>query len=300
MTRLLAPLRTPSHAIAIRLGGALLLALVAATPSSGDTPGADSVAGAPAGVAAGSLPKALEGVRFDQRLGEDLPLDLPLRDESGREVRLGEFFGKRPVILSLGYYGCPMLCPLVMDGLVRSLKPLTFSAGQEFDVVTVSIDPEEGATDASRRREQSLDRYDRSGTEDGWHFLTASPESIRKLTDAVGFRYSRDPVTGQYAHAAGVVVVTPKGEIARYLFGAEYSPRDLRLALVEASENKIGALTDQILLFCFHYDPAAGRYSAVALGSLRAAGVLTVLAIAGFIGLALWREKRTAAARGVS
>jgi protein SCO1 len=290
------------RALATGLLAASILLSLCAAPSLGDTPGANDAAGAPSGVAAGSLPKALEGVRFDQRLGEDLPLDLPLRDEHGREVRLGDFFGERPVILSLGYYGCPMLCPLVMDGLVRSLKPLTFSAGSEFDVVTVSIDPEEGATDASKRREQSLDRYDRAGSEDGWHFLTASPESIRQLTDAVGFRYSRDPVTGQYAHAAGVVVATPQGEIARYLFGAEYSPRDLRLALVEASENKIGALTDQILLFCFHYDPAAGRYSAVALGSLRAAGVLTVLAIVGFIAFSLRREKRTAArtARGVS
>jgi protein SCO1 len=299
MTRRYATLRICT---AMRLGGPVLLALLAATPSLGDTPGAAGAAGSAASVAAGSLPKALEGVRFDQRLGEHLPLDLVLLDERGEEARLGDFFGERPVILSLGYYGCPMLCPLVMDGLVRSLKPLTFSAGQEFDVVTVSIEPDEGADDASRRREQSLDRYDRAGSDAGWHFLTASPESIARLTDAVGFRYSRDPTTREYAHAAGVVVATPRGEIARYLFGAEFSPRDLRLALVEASENRIGALSDQLLLFCFHYDPAAGRYSAVALGSLRTAGVLTVVALAGFIGLALWREKRIAArtARGVS
>jgi protein SCO1 len=299
MTRRHATLRMRT---AIRLCGSVLLALLAATPSLGDTPGAAGAAGSAASVAAGSLPKALEGVRFDQRLGEHLPLDLVLRDERGKEVRLGEFFDERPVVLSLGYYGCPMLCPLVMDGIVRSLKPLTFSAGQEFDVVTVSIDPDEGADDASRRREQSLDRYDRAGSDAGWHFLTASPESIARLTDAVGFRYSRDPATREYAHAAGVVVATPRGEIARYLFGAEFSPRDLRLALVEASENRIGALSDQLLLFCFHYDPAAGRYSAVALGSLRAAGVLTVVALAGLIGLALWREKRIAArtAKGVA
>jgi protein SCO1/2 len=299
MTRRHATLRMRT---AIRLCGSVLLALLAATPSLGDTPGAAGAAGSAASVAAGSLPKALEGVRFDQRLGEHLPLDLVLRDERGNQVRLGEFFDERPVVLSLGYYGCPMLCPLVMDGIVRSLKPLTFSAGQEFDVVTVSIDPDEGADDASRRREQSLDRYDRAGSDAGWHFLTASPESIARLTDAVGFRYSRDPATREYAHAAGVVVATPRGEIARYLFGAEFSPRDLRLALVEASENRIGALSDQLLLFCFHYDPAAGRYSAVALGSLRAAGVLTVVALAGLIGLALWREKRIAArtAKGVA
>jgi protein SCO1/2 len=268
-----------------------LAASLFSTRALASTPGADGGFGEPAALTANGLPAALEGVRFDQRLGGHLPLDLGFRDEEGRAVSLGEFFGKRPVLLSLGYYNCPMLCPMVRDGLVRSIKPLSFSAGREFEVVIVSIDPDEGPKDAKPRREDSLSRYDRSGTEGGWHFLTGSRESIARLTDAVGFRYSRDAATGQFAHAAGLVVATPSGEISRYLFGAEFSPRDVRLALVEASESRIGGLTDQLLLFCYHYDPAAGRYSAVALGSIRIAGILTVAAIVGFIGLSFWRER---------
>ena len=278
--------RSRSGVVAIGLAACLLSARALA-----DTPGAEGGAGEPAGVTANGLPAALEGVRFDQRLGDNLPLDLSFRDEAGRSVALGEFFGKRPVLLSLGYYNCPMLCPMVRDGLVRSIKPLSFSAGREFEVVIVSIDPDEGPEDAKPRREDSLSRYDRAGTEGGWHFLTGSRESIARLTDAVGFRYSRDAATGQFAHAAGLVVATPSGEISRYLFGAEFSPRDVRLALVEASESRIGGLTDQLLLFCYHYDPAAGRYSAVALGSIRIAGIMTVAAIVGFIGLSFWRER---------
>jgi len=279
-------LRSRSTLVAIGLAASLF-----STRALASTPGADGGSGEPAALTANGLPAALEGVRFDQRLGEHLPLDIGFRDEAGRAVSLGEFFGKRPVLLSLGYYDCPMLCPMVRDGLVRSIKPLSFSAGREFEVVIVSIDPDEGPEDAKPRREDSLSRYDRAGTEGGWHFLTGSRESIARLTDAVGFRYSRDAATGQFAHAAGLVVATPSGEISRYLFGAEFSPRDVRLALVEASESRIGGLTDQLLLFCYHYDPIAGRYSAVALRSIRIAGILTVAAIVGFVGLSFWRER---------
>ena len=277
--------RSAFRGAAFVAAGVFVAAIAGAT-----TPGTGGTVGEP-GVRANGLQPALEGVRFEQRLGDDLPLDLAFRDEQGRAVRLGDFFSGRPVLLSLGYYRCPMLCPMVRDGLVRSIKPLSFSAGREFEVVVVSIDPDEGPDDARSRRDESLSRYDREGTEGGWHFLTGSPESIARLSDAVGFRYSRDEKTGQFAHAAGVVIATPGGEISRYLFGAEFSPRDVRLALVEASESRIGGLTDQLLLFCFHYDPTAGRYTAVALRSLRIAGVLTVVAIAGFIGLSFWRER---------
>jgi protein SCO1/2 len=271
--------------------GVVAAGVLVAASADATTPGTGQGSGEEAGVRADGLPPALEGVRFDQRLGDHLPLDLAFRDDQGGSVRLGDFFAERPVLLSLGYYRCPMLCPMVRDGLVRSIKPLSFSAGREFEVVVVSINPDEGPDDARSRRDESLSRYDREGSDGGWHFLTGSRESIARLSDAVGFRYSRDEKTGQFAHAAGVVVATPRGEISRYLFGAEFSPRDVRLALVEASASRIGGLTDQLLLFCFHYDPRAGRYTAVALRSLRIAGVLTVVAIAGFIGISFWRER---------
>jgi protein SCO1/2 len=279
--------RAVGRAAAIALVATLLRVAVAVA----DTPGTGSGAG-DAALSAGGLPAALEGVRFDQRLGGRLPLEARFRDEQGRDVRLGDFFRDRPVVLSLGYYRCPMLCPMVREGLVRSIKPLAFSTGRDFEVVVASIDPDEGPEDARASREATLARYDRAGSEDGWHFLTGPAESIAQLSDAIGFRYRRDPESGQFAHAAGVVVATPSGEVSRYLFGAEFAPKDARLALVESSESRIGSWTDQVLLFCFHYDPTAGRYSAVALGSIRAAGILTVLALAGFIGLSFWRERR--------
>lgn len=277
----------------IPLLAAAVLLIEAGLAVAGNTPGAGTSAGDGVSLAAAEgRPPVLAGVGFEQKLGARLPLDLVFRDESGAEIQLGELFGERPVLLSLGYYGCPMLCPLVMDGLVRSLKPLSFSAGREFEVLTLSIDPEEGPEQARKRRQQSLERYDRKGSEKGWHFLTGSADSIARLTQAVGFRYRRDEVSGEYAHAAGVVIVTPNGEVSRYLFGAEYAPRDLRLALVEASESRIGGLAEQILLYCFHYDPTQGRYTAVALSSLRIAGVLTVAVLGGLIAFALWRERR--------
>jgi protein SCO1/2 len=208
---------------------------------------------------------------------------------SGREVRLGDYLGDRPVLLQLAYYRCPMLCPIVLGGLVSSLKPLAFDVGREFDVVVVSIDPSESPADASERKRDALSRYERPGTEQGWHFLTGSPESIRALTDAVGFRYAWDEKSRQYAHAAGVVLLTPDGRVSRYFFGAEFSPRDVRLGLVEATSNRIGGVVDQVLLFCFHYDPALGRYSAATMNAVRAAGVLTVLALGAFI---FWNVRR--------
>lgn len=253
-------------------------------------------------VTATDRPEALREVGFDQRLDAQVPPDIRLRDESGREVRLGDYFGDKPVLLSLAYYSCPMLCGLHLQGLASSLKPLQLSAGKDFTILTVSFDPRDTSERAAAKKKDSLERYGRMGAEGGWHFLTGDADQIAALTRAVGFRYQYDEKRGEFAHPAGVVVLTPDGHVSRYLFGIEYSPRDLRLGLVESAQGKIGTLVDQVLLFCFHYDPAMGRYSAIALNSVRVGGVLTILGLVAFIGGALRREsvRRRAARHGTS
>ena len=241
-------------------------------------------------ITAQDRPEALREVGFDQHLDALIPLDVRLRDEAGREVRLGDYFTDKPVVLSLAYYSCPMLCGLHLQGLASSLKPLQFDAGKEFTVLTVSFDPRDTPERAAEKKKDTLSRYDRPGAEAGWHFLTGDADQVAALTRAVGFRYQYDEKRGEYAHPAGLVLLTPDGRIARYFFGVEYSPRDLRLGLVETAQGKIGTLVDQVLLFCFHYDPAMGRYSAVALNAVRAGGVLTILGLVAFIGSALRRE----------
>ncbi len=230
-------------------------------------------------------------VDVEQHLGADLPLDARFVDDEGRDVALGDFFGKRPVVMALVYYECPMLCTVVLNGLVRALRTLDLTAGRDFEVVVASFDPGEGPDLAGAKKRRYVDAYDRDGAAEGWHFLTASPASIARLTDTLGFRYVYDPESDEYAHAAAIFVITPEGKIARYLFGVEYAPRDVRLALVEASGGKVGSLTDRLLLLCYHYDPSTGRYTRVALGALRVGGVLTILAIGGLI-FALGRRKR--------
>lgn len=235
-------------------------------------------------------PPLLQKVGIDQKLDQPLPLEAAFRDEAGRGVTLGHYFGKRPVILALVYYECPMLCTQVMEGLVRSLKPLKFDPGKEFDVVAVSFDALETPAQAAAKKQAMLERYARPGTDAGWHFLTGEQASIDALTRAAGFRYAWDPQTNQFAHGAAIVIVTPEGRIAQYYYGIEYPPKDLRLGLVEASKNKIGNLTDQILLYCYHYDPTTGRYGNVVLGSMRALALVTVLGLCGFIVLMLRRD----------
>lgn len=241
--------------------------------------------------AAGKRPEALRNVGFDQKLNDQIPLHLRFRDENGMEVKLERYFATRPVILMFMYYECPNLCPLVLDGLIRSLKPLSFTVGNEFDVVIVSIDPSEEPQLAAAKKREYLPRYDRPGAESGWHFLTGEQASIKSLTQAVGFRYAYDAKTDQYAHASGILILTPQGRISRYFYGIEHSPRDLRLSLVEASANKIGSLVDQLLLFCYHYDPATGKYSLVVMNVLRLAGLGTVLGLGGLIVVLLRRER---------
>lgn len=270
------------------VAGALLVpSLLGAAPAEPTAPG-------PLGAAPKTPPGILASVGFDQNLGDQVPLDLPFRDETGRTVTLGDFFGEKPVILTLNYYECPMLCTLELNALARSLKPLTFSAGKEFEVVTVSIDPREKPALAAAKKRGYLARYGREGADKGWHFLTGDQASIERLAKAVGFRYAYDEKSGQYAHAAGVTVVTPRGKIARYFYGLDYPAKDLRLGLVEASAGKIGTPIDQLMLYCFHYDPTTGKYNFVVMSVLRVLGVATAAGLGTFMFVTVRREKRPA------
>ena len=239
-------------------------------------------------------PPMLREVGIDQKLSAPLPLDLFFQDETGQTVQLQQYFGAKPVILSFVYYECPMLCTQVLNGLVESLRTLSFDVGKEIDVITVSFDPSETPKLAMEKKTNYLKQYERAGTEQGWHFLTGDTAAIRQLTSAVGFRYKYDSVTDQFAHASGIMVITPEGKVARYFYGIEYPARDLRLALVEASENKIGSLVDQVLLYCFHYDPSIGKYGLVIMNVLRLAGVATVIALGTFM-IVMFRRDRKAA-----
>jgi protein SCO1/2 len=235
--------------------------------------------------------QVLAALGFDQRLGEQVPLDLTFRDERGRSVRLGDYFGEQPVLLTLGYFACPQLCPLVREGLFTGLQGVQMDAGAEFTVVAVSIDPAESVAVAARAKVQQIAFYDRPGAEQGIHFLTGDHATIDQLAAAIGFRYAYDSRQQQYAHPSGVVALTPDGKVARYLFGIEYRPRDLRLALVEAGQNHIGSVLDQVLLFCYHYDPVSGQYNLVVMNILRLAGMATVLALLGGVWMMLRREQ---------
>ena len=227
-----------------------------------------------------SKPRILKDVGIDQRLGEQLPLDLTFRDEQGDTVRIGDYFKDRPVILSLVYYECPMLCHEVLTGLTRSIEQLSFSVGQEFEIVTVSFDARETPAMAQKQKDSYINWYKRAGASEGWHFLTGDQQEIDRLTAAVGFKYDYDEQTKQFAHASGIMALTPGGKLARYFYGVEYQPKDLRLGLVEASENRIGSAVDQILLYCYHYDPTTGKYGPVVMNILRLAGIATLLAMA--------------------
>ncbi|MBA3297645.1 MAG: SCO family protein [Acidobacteria bacterium] len=245
------------------------------------------------GEPAKSKPGLLGKIGIDQRLNHQVPLDLPFVDENGKDVRLGDYFGKRPVLLALVYYECPMLCTQVLNGVTGALKVLNFDVGKQFDVVAVSINPKEGPGLASQKKRAYVERYGRPQTADGWHFLTGREENIRTLAAAVGFRYEYDESIKQYAHGAGVELVTPKGVIARYFYGIEYSPRDIRLGIIEASEERIGSPIDSVLLLCYHYDPATGKYGATALGLVRIGAVMTMAAFGAFLFVTIRRERAT-------
>ncbi|HKG23846.1 MAG TPA: SCO family protein [Blastocatellia bacterium] len=234
-------------------------------------------------------PKALREVGIEQRLNEQLPLDLVFRDEAGREVRLADYFGNKPVILSLVYYNCPMLCNQVLAGLASCLDVLKFDVGREFEVLTVSFDPRETPAIASDKKQGYMGRYKRPGASEGWHFLTGAQDSISRLTEAVGFKYAWDEETKQFAHSSGIMVLTPQGKLSRYFYGIEYAPVDVRLGLIEASANKIGTPVDAVLLYCYHYDPATGKYGPAIMNMIRLGGILTII---GIISLLLVMRRR--------
>ena len=241
------------------------------------------------------LPKALRDVGIDQKLNAQLPLDLVFQNEKGETVKLGDYFGKKPVVLALVYYQCPMLCNQVLNGMVTAFKVMPFKVGQEFDVVTVSFDPRETPALAAAKKKTYVDYLPearRAPANEGWHFLTGDEENIKRVTEAIGFRYHFDAATDQFAHSSAIYVATPQGKLARYFYGIEYSPKDLRLGLVEASANKIGSPVDQLLLYCYHYDPATGKYGAVVMNMVRLGGIATLIVMAmGFFVM----RRRTAA-----
>lgn len=238
-------------------------------------------------------PPGLEGVGIDQRLNEQVPLNLTFKNEQGQTVRLGDYFhAGHPVIVNLVYYQCPMLCTEVLNGLTSALKVMPFTPGKEFEIVTLSIDPRETPQLAANKKDMYLRKLGNPEAGKGWHFLTGEQSQIKALADAIGWHYRYDPKLNQFAHAAGIVLVTPEGRIAQYYYGVEYSARDIRLGIVEASQNRIGSLADQVLLYCFHYDPHVGRYSAVITNIIRLAGIITVVVLGGAMMLLFLKEKR--------
>ena len=251
----------------------------------------------PQALPANQVPGVLGKVAFEQRLNEQLPLDLPFRDEAGQPVRLGDYFGRKPVVLTFVYYECPMLCTQVLNGLESALRVIDETVGREFDVITVSFDPRETPSLAAGKKRAYLDRYKRPEAERGWHFLTGDQASIDALTKAAGFSYVWDDDTRQFAHASGIVVATPAGKLSRYFFGIDYSSRDVKFALIESSNEKIGSLADRLLLYCYHYDPNTGNYGFVAMRAVRIGGAVTLAALMGFVLVSLRREARPAFAK---
>lgn len=243
-------------------------------------------------VKAEGKPLSLVNVGIDQKLNQQLPLDLQFRDELGKPVKLGDYFGKKPVVLTLVYYTCPMLCSEVETGMASVFKVLKFDPGREFDAVSVSINPHETPQDAMNEKQKFMHFYGRPQTESGVHMLVGDQASISALAKAIGYRYSYDAKSGQYSHATSIMVVTPEGKLAQYFYGIEYSPKDLRLALVQASQEKIGSVVDEVLLYCFHYDPSTGRYSAAILNIVKLAGISTVFGLVGFMVISLRRERK--------
>ena len=235
----------------------------------------------------------LEEIGIEQKLNEQIPLDLTFLDATGQRVQLRDYFGEKPVILSLVYYECPMLCSMILNGLLRSLNILSFDVGDEFNIVTVSFDPNETTKLAMGKKKSYLSKYGRLDAEKGWHFLTGNESSIQQLTEAVGFNYKYDPETNQFVHASGIMVLTPQGKLSRYFYGVEYSAKDLKFGLMEAASNKIGSVVDQVLLYCYHYDPVTGKYGMVIMTVIRISGTATVLVLAVFM-VAMFRRDRKA------
>ena len=233
-------------------------------------------------------------VAIAQKLGNQVPLDVMMRDETGGVGRLGQYLGNgKPVILHFVYYRCPMLCPLVLDGMTNALTELKFNVGEQFDIVTISIDPRDKPAEAAQMKDKYVRQYGRLSAASGWHFLTTTESSIKRIADSVGFQFAYDGTRDQFAHGAALFILTPDGRVSRYLYGFQFNPRDIRLGLVEASDGKIGGPTEQILLLCYHYDPAVGRYSRRAMNFVRAGSVTTAAALFGFLFVMVRKERRS-------
>ena len=266
----------------------LMLALAAALawPASAGAQGMNQGMMSPP---ASMRPPGLKNVGILQNLNTQIPADLVFRDETGQTVRLGDYFGRKPVILSLVYYQCTMLCGEVLNGLDTALRVLKFDVGKEFDVLTVSFDPKDTPAIATLKKSEYLKRYQRAGAENGWHFLTGQQPAIDALTKAAGFQYQYDPRSEQFAHATAIMILTPEGKIAQYYYGVEYAPKDLRLGLIQASNHKIGNVVDEVLLYCYHYDPNTGKYGATIFTILRLSGAATILVMGVFLGILIRR-----------
>src|SRR5687767_1793269 len=260
-------------------------------------PGLPGTMGMSGGIVASNVPPQFKEVTFAQRLDERLPLDATLRDESGRTVALGDFFGERPVLLAFVYYQCPLMCIQVMNGISSALKVMPFTPGTDFEVVLISFDPRDTPEAANAKKRAHLQHWQRSDTAAGWHFLTGDETTIRRVANAAGFSYKWDEPTQQFAHVSGILAVTPDGRLSRYFYGVEYSPKELRLALVESGAGRIGSVVDELMLYCFQYDPTSGRYGLIVMNMVRLGGILTVGLIAGFIMLMRRREVRATVER---
>lgn len=240
------------------------------------------------------LPEALQKVGIEQKLGESLPLDAEFKDEDGKPVKLGDYFAKgRPVVLALVYFECPMLCNQVLNGMTGSMKGISLDAGKDFEVVAISFDARENdKADLGKNKKASyLERYGRPGTETGFHFLTGTQSSIDAVTKAAGFNYEWDEKSNQFAHASAIMIVNPDGKLSRYLYGIDYSPKDLKFGIIESADNKVGSAADQLLLYCYHYDPATGKYGFAVLSAMRMGGILTLLGL-GAMGFVFWRRNK--------
>jgi protein SCO1/2 len=245
------------------------------------------------GQSAGASPTIFKQVRFDQRLGEQIPLDLYFQDEHGHEVRLRQFFGERPVILTLAYYHCPMLCTELLNGLVRTLRQMNLEIGKDYEVVTVSIDPGDSSALAATKHEAYSVMYGRPGALTGWHFLTGQEPQIHELARAVGFQYAFDPASQQFAHASGIMILSPDGVLSQYTYGVSFPERDLRLGILRASQKQVGSVVDQVLLYCYHYDPHTGKYGLLISHVLQIAGGVTLVALGSVIFVLFRKESYT-------
>jgi protein SCO1/2 len=265
--------------------------------SAQQQPGMPGSMGHQTGIVASNVPPQFKAVTFQQRLGETLPLDAALRDETGRDVVLGDYFDTRPVVLAFVYYQCPMLCNQVMNGISSALKAVPFTPGRDFDVLLVSFDPRDTPEAGNAKKQAHLAHWNVQDQADGWHFLTGDEATVRRIADAAGFTYQWEEKTGQFAHVSGLLALTPDGRLARYFYGVEYSPKDLRLALAESGQGRVGSVVEELLLYCYQYDPTTGRYGVVVMNLVRLGGVITVALIAGFVLVMRRRESRATVER---